>query len=91
MSQALVVLGDKTSHGGEVIRAAPTTDSHGKLGDLHYGSKDGEPRIVGKAAEDWLARFDIPEEQLLQYKAKLLGEPQLTPETTLPERLVPPR
>ena len=62
-----------------------------QIGDLHYGSKDGEPRIVGKAAEDWLARFDIPEEQLLQYKAKLLKEPKLTPETTLPDRLMPPR
>jgi hypothetical protein len=62
-----------------------------EIGDLHYGSKDGEPRIVGKAAEDWLARFDIPEDQLLQYKAKLLDEPKLTKETTLPERLMPPR
>jgi hypothetical protein len=62
-----------------------------EIGDLHYGSKDGEPRIVGKAAEDWLARFDVPEDQLLAYKAKLLNEPKLTAETTLPERLMPPR
>ncbi len=62
-----------------------------QIGDLHYGSKDGEPRIVGKAAEDWLARFDVPEDQMLAYKAKLLDEPKLTKETTLPDRLMPPR
>ena len=62
-----------------------------EIGSLHYGSKDGEPRLYGAAAEEWLKRFDIPEEQLLQYKAKLLKEPKLTAETTLPERLMPPR
>jgi Protein of unknown function (DUF3396) len=62
-----------------------------EIGNLHYGSKDGEPRLVGWSAEQWLKRFDIPEEQLLHYKAKLLKEPKLTPETTLPDRLMPPR
>ncbi len=62
-----------------------------EIGSLHYGSKDGEPRLYGAAAEEWLKRFDIPEEQLLQYKAKLLKEPKLTEETTLPDRLMPPR
>ena len=56
-------------------------------GGFHYGSKDGEPRLVGWAAEQWLKRFDIPEEELLTYKAKLLNEPKLTKETTLPNPL----
>lgn len=54
---------------------------------LHYASRNGEPRIIGWAAEQWLKRFDIPKEELLTYKAKLLNEPRLTIETTLPERL----
>jgi Protein of unknown function (DUF3396) len=58
-----------------------------EIGWLHSASKDGEPRIIGKAAEDWLQRFDVPEEELLDYKAKLLKEPKLTKETTLPNRL----
>ncbi len=57
------------------------------IGWLHSGSKDGEPRIIGVAAEQWLQRFDVPEEELLAYKAKLLKEPKLTAETTLLERL----
>jgi len=58
-----------------------------EIGSLHYGSKDGEPRLYGWEAEQWLQRFDVPEEELLSYKAKLLKEPKLTKETTLPERL----
>lgn len=54
---------------------------------LHYGSKDGEPRLNGWAAEQWLKRFDIEEAELMAYKAKLLNEPKLTPATTLPDRL----
>lgn len=55
--------------------------------DLHRGSASGEPRIRGHAAAQWLARFDVPPEELLSFKAKLLDEPKLTKETTLPERL----
>jgi hypothetical protein len=55
--------------------------------DLHAGSAAGEPRIRGDAAARWLARFDVPPEELLSFKAKLLDEPKLTKETTLPERL----
>ena len=51
--------------------------------DLHYGSKDGEPRLTGLAAKEWFARFDVPEEDLIHYKAKLLGEPKLTDATVL--------
>lgn len=55
--------------------------------DLHYGSKDGEPRLTGLAAEEWFNRFDVPEAELIHYKAKLLNEPKLTKETTLPGAL----
>ena len=55
--------------------------------DLHYGSKDGEPRLTGLAATQWLKRFEVPADELMSYKAKLLAEPKLTAETTLPARL----
>ena len=58
-----------------------------EIGTFHEGSKDGEPRLSGWAADQWLKRFDIPEEELLTYKAKLLEEPKLTKATTLPDRL----
>ena len=58
-----------------------------EIQSLHYGSQDGEPRLAGAAAERWLARFDVPDSELLAYKAKLLTEPKLTPESTLPGAL----
>jgi hypothetical protein len=58
-----------------------------KIESLHYGSHDGEPRLAGAPAERWLTRFDIREEELLAYRAKLLKEPKLTAETTLPDVL----
>ncbi|MET3134596.1 hypothetical protein AAKU55_004896 [Oxalobacteraceae bacterium GrIS 1.11] len=58
-----------------------------EIGSLHYGSKDGEPRLFGWTAEQWLVRFDVQEGELLSYKAKLLKEPKLSKETTLPDRL----
>ncbi|RMO83111.1 type VI immunity family protein [Pseudomonas syringae group genomosp. 3] len=54
---------------------------------LHKASKNGEPRIIGWAAEQWLKRFDIEENELMAYKARLLDEPRLTKATTLPDRL----
>ena len=30
MSRPFIVLGDRTDHGGEVVSAAPTSDTHGK-------------------------------------------------------------
>lgn len=54
---------------------------------LHYGSKDGEPRLTGLAAKQWLTRFDVPVGELMRYKTKLLNEPKLTKETTLPDAL----
>ncbi|EPN25323.1 hypothetical protein A247_16859, partial [Pseudomonas syringae pv. actinidiae ICMP 19099] len=43
--------------------------------------------IIGWAAEQWLKRFDIEEDELMAYKARLLDEPRLTKATTLPDRL----
>jgi hypothetical protein len=57
------------------------------MGSFHGGSADGEPRIRGAAAARWMERFDVPPEELLSFKAKLLDEPKLTKETTLPGRL----
>ena len=58
-----------------------------EIGSLHQNSQNGEPRITGWAAEQWLKRFDVPEEELMSYKAKLLKEPKLTKKTTLPDHL----
>lgn len=58
------------------------------VGDLHGGSHDGEPRLTGWSADQWLKRFDVPEEELSLYLAKLADEPKLTPETLVVERLV---
>jgi hypothetical protein len=44
---------------------------------LQYASSESEPRLIGEAAAQWLARFDVPPEQLMAYKAKLLDEPKL--------------
>ncbi|PBQ13743.1 DUF3396 domain-containing protein [Pseudomonas congelans] len=54
---------------------------------LHNASTNGEPRITGWSAEQWLKRFDIEEDELMAYKARLLDEPRLTKATTLPDRL----
>lgn len=45
---------------------------------LHYASANSEPRLIGWAAEQWLKRLDVPEEQLMMFKARLLDEPKLT-------------
>lgn len=57
------------------------------IGSLHYPSTDGEPRLAGWSADQWLKRFDIEDDDLLAYKNKLLGEPKLTKEATLPDQL----
>jgi hypothetical protein len=57
------------------------------IGSLHHESKEDEPRLVGWAAQQWLQRFDVPDEELLAYKAKLLDEPKLINETSLSARL----
>ena len=38
-------------------------------------------------SDDWRRRFDVTDVQLLEYKAKLLDMPQLTPASTLPDRV----
>lgn len=58
-----------------------------EMASPHDNSVHGEPRITGYLAEQWLKRLDVPDDQLLEYKAKLLKEPKLTKETTLPDRL----
>ncbi len=58
-----------------------------QIGSLHRDSSVGEPRITGWSAEQWLKRFDIEEDELMAYKARLLDEPKLTKATTLPDRL----
>jgi hypothetical protein len=44
---------------------------------LQFASSESEPRLIGEAAEQWLTRFDVPPDQLMAYKAKLLDEPKL--------------
>jgi hypothetical protein len=44
---------------------------------LHYASANSESRLIGWAATQWLQRFDVPIEQLMAFKAKLLDEPKL--------------
>ena len=51
---------------------------------LHHGSQNGEPRIIGWAAEQWIKRFDVADDEVMALKAKLLDEPKLTKDTTLP-------
>lgn len=46
MSQPLIVMGDKTSHGGTVISCAPTTDTMGK-GWARVGDMVSCPRCKG--------------------------------------------
>lgn len=57
------------------------------ISSFHTASVHGEPKLNGMAAQEWMRRFDVPEDELLAYRAKLLGEPKLTKETTLPDRL----
>jgi hypothetical protein len=45
---------------------------------LHYASSESEPRLIGWAAEQWLTRFDVPEDELMAYKGRLLDEPKLS-------------
>jgi hypothetical protein len=54
---------------------------------FHTASVSGEPKLNGEAAKTWMERFDAPESEVFDYKVKLLKEPKLTKETTLPDRL----
>lgn len=53
---------------------------------LHFASVGSEIRLIGLAAEEWLQRFDIDVDKLLEYKAQLLKEAKLAKESVLPLR-----
>jgi hypothetical protein len=58
-----------------------------EIGGIHYPSQHGEPRLYGWAAEQWVSRFDVPEDELMSFKTKLLVEPKLNKESTLPDQI----
>ena len=58
------------------------------VGSLHGGSHDGELRLVGWSADQWLKRLDVEDSEIPAWRAKLLAnEPSLSAANTLPERL----
>ncbi|HBO2190548.1 TPA: DUF3396 domain-containing protein [Pseudomonas aeruginosa] len=58
------------------------------VGSLHGGSHDGELRLVGWSADQWLKRLDVDESDIPAWRAKLLSdEAYLDATNTLPERL----
>lgn len=58
------------------------------VGSLHGGSHDGELRLVGWSADQWLKRLDVDDGDLPGWRDKLLNnEPYLDATNTLPERL----
>ena len=58
------------------------------IGSLHGGSHDGELRLVGWAADQWLKRLDVEDSEIPRWRDKLLSaEPYLDATNTLPERL----
>ncbi|WP_324711432.1 DUF3396 domain-containing protein [Pseudomonas citronellolis] len=58
------------------------------VGSLHGGSHDGELRLVGWSADQWLKRLDVEDSEIPAWRAKLLAnEPALSVANTLEERL----
>ncbi|UQY37383.1 DUF3396 domain-containing protein [Pseudomonas fulva] len=58
------------------------------IGSLHGGSHDGELRLVGWSADQWLKRLDVDDAELPAWCSKLLAnEPYLDATNTLSERL----
>jgi len=58
------------------------------VGSLHGGSHDGELRLVGWSADQWLKRFDVDGSEIPAWRTKLLSnEPHLNPANTLAGRL----
>ncbi|WP_425318923.1 DUF3396 domain-containing protein [Pseudomonas nitroreducens] len=54
------------------------------VGSLHGGSHDGEYRLVGWSADQWLKRLDVEDFEIPDYQHKLLAnEPPLTAENCL--------
>lgn len=57
------------------------------VGSLHGGSLDGEIRLVGWSADQWLKRLDVEDNEIPSWHAKLLSsEPYLDATYTLPDR-----
>ncbi|MCZ8433695.1 type VI immunity family protein [Achromobacter ruhlandii] len=55
---------------------------------LHLiASAAGEPRLTGFKGQAWIERFDVPDEELLDVKARLLDTPRLDSTHTLDGRL----
>ena len=58
------------------------------VGSLHGGSHDGELRLVGWSADQWLKRLDVEDSEIPAWRAKLLAnEPALSTANTLSGRL----
>ncbi|MFK3774781.1 DUF3396 domain-containing protein [Pseudomonas sp. NPDC089406] len=58
------------------------------VGSLHGGSHDGELRLVGWSADQWLKRLDVNDDDLPAWRTRLLdNEPKLDAANTLPERI----
>lgn len=58
------------------------------VGSLHGGSHDGELRLVGWSADQWLKRLDVDESEIPIWHAKLLSnEPYLDTANTLVKRI----
>ncbi|MCU1718214.1 DUF3396 domain-containing protein [Pseudomonas sp. 5P_3.1_Bac2] len=58
------------------------------VGWIHGGTHDGELRLIGWAADQWLKRLDVEDAALPAWKQKLLSrEPILDASNSLPERL----
>ncbi|MGK5034521.1 type VI immunity family protein [Janthinobacterium sp. LB3P118] len=45
---------------------------------MHFASGGIDPRLIGAAADEWMKRFDVEDDELMAYKAKLLDEPKFT-------------
>ncbi|WP_165666890.1 DUF3396 domain-containing protein [Metapseudomonas otitidis] len=58
------------------------------VGSLHGVSHNGELRLVGWAADQWLKRLDVEESEIPAWRERLLNEePILDASNALPERL----
>jgi len=61
-----------------------------KIGSLHRGNHNNEenPLITGYRAEAWMKRFDIKDDQKLEYFGKLQSEPKLNSKHAFLDRRV---
>lgn len=58
------------------------------VGSLHGGSHDGELRLVGWSADQWLKRLDVESGDLPAWQVKLISnEPHLNASNSLVERI----